>query len=74
MKWFANWFVKPILAITYFGVAFLLFLLWWPLGLLAFVIALVLYQAASATIDAEEAANSCRPGSAAETREGIGPR
>jgi hypothetical protein len=61
VKWFANWFFKPILALTYFGAAFLLFLLWWPLGLVGFVLALLFYQADSLSIDAEESADSCRP-------------
>lgn len=54
MKAFANWFVKPIVFLTYFGVAGLLFLLWWPLGVLGLVVAALFYGAASASIDAEQ--------------------
>jgi hypothetical protein len=61
VEWFANWIVKPIVFLTVFGMAGLLFLLWWPLGLLGLLFGLLIYPAMSASIDAEQAADSCRP-------------
>lgn len=42
--WFYKWWVLPIAAVTWFGVALLVLLVYWPLGILAFLIAGILFE------------------------------
>lgn len=44
MDWFYKWWVLPVAAVTWFGGALLLFLVYWPLGLVALVVAGILFE------------------------------
>ena len=41
---FYRWWVLPVAAVTWFGGSFLLLLIWWPIGVIALLVAAILFE------------------------------
>jgi hypothetical protein len=55
VDWFYKFWVLPVAAITWFGGAMLLLLIYWPLGIVAFIAAWILFEGLLSYRSAEKA-------------------